>query len=158
MRLLSTPYFNQPLPSFFFDPNLYAPEVFSSGAYAERFGEAVLDIQARGLGSAIVMKIAKRIAERLGTNTPFSKAGVELLEYPKDEEEKSEIKAAIAEWADGDSIAAHIGFGNDFFCTEDHAKRARWPAIFDVTNRAWLKAAYGVNFVSMRELVALLSA
>jgi hypothetical protein len=58
--------------------------------------------------------------------------------------------------ADGDAVAAHIAFGNDYFCTEDQGKSARGASIFDAANRAWLKATYAVKFVTMQELVELL--
>ena len=41
--------------------------------------------------------------------------------------ERAEVARAVAEWADADSIAAHIGYGIDLFCTNDY-KKGRWNA------------------------------
>ncbi len=156
MRLLSAPRLNLPLPSqFLHDQAFYDPQVFSSGAYVERFGDAVAAIEARGVGGAVIAAIVKRIEERLPANARASKSGSQLLAYA-DAEEKTKIKQAIAEWADGDLVASHIGIDNDLLCTEDKGKSAGFPSIFNVANRSWLKAMYGVNFVTIPELAARL--
>jgi|SRR6185312_1238796 hypothetical protein len=36
---------------------------------------------------------------------------------------------ACAEWADGELVAAHIGYGNDILCTDDHGHTARSVSI-----------------------------
>jgi hypothetical protein len=159
IRLLSAPYMNQPLPSRFLnDLAIYAPEVLATGDYNERFGSAVSAIQARGVGGAVLPALVTRIAQRL--NQPTGRTDVQLLEYAynnaRDEADKREIEKAFAESADGDAVAAHIAFGNDYFCTEDQGKSARGASIFDAANRAWLKATYAVKFVTMQELVELL--
>ena len=41
----------------------------------------------------------------------------------KDIHEKREVARGVAEWADGDSVAArNYGYGNDFFCSLDSGK------------------------------------
>jgi hypothetical protein len=67
------------------------------------------------------------------------------------------VAQAIAEWADGDSIAAHYGYGIDLFCTEDQARNARGPSVLDETNRAWLHKVYGIKFVSLEALAEILA-
>ena len=69
--------------------------------------------------------------------------------------ETREVARAIAEWSDGDSIAAHYGYGNDIFCTGDKARPGR-PSILDAANRAWLMTEFGVRFCTIRELASLL--
>jgi hypothetical protein len=156
MLLLSAPRLNIPLPSHFRnDPTFYEPQVFSSGAYNERFGDAAAAIEARGVGGAVVAAIAKRIEHRFRVNgqTP---SGSQFLAYAEDEAERKEIEKAIAEWADGDLVASHIGSENDLLCTEDRAKSAGGPSVFDTTNRAWLSAAYGVKIVTIADLAVRL--
>jgi hypothetical protein len=160
MRLLSTPYFNLPVPSRLLnDPAIYAPEVFASADYNERFGSAVSTIVTRGVGQAVLAALVKKIAQRLEAHRPTVKWDIQLLEYAythsKDQAERKGIEKAVAESADGDAVAAHIAFGNEFLCSEDQGKTARGPSIFNAENRAWLKAAYGVTFVNMKELVAI---
>ena len=157
MHLLSAPRLNLPVPRCFLDdPTFYDPQVFSTAEYAERFGDATAAIEPRGVGGAVIAAIAKRIKQRLSPNAQASKFGSPLLEFAKDEAERREIVKAIAEWADGDLVASHIASANDLLCTEDQAKTARGPSIFDATNRAWLKTTYGVEFVTISELAALL--
>jgi hypothetical protein len=52
-------------------------------------------------------------------------------------------------------IAAHYGYGNDFFCTGDEARPGH-PSILDAANRAWLTADFGVRFCTIPELAARL--
>jgi hypothetical protein len=69
--------------------------------------------------------------------------------------ETREVARAIAEWSDGDSVAAHYGYGNDFFCTGDEARPGH-PSILDAANRAWLTADFSVCFCTIPELAACL--
>ncbi|WP_018320328.1 hypothetical protein [Bradyrhizobium sp. WSM2793] len=62
---------------------------------------------------------------------------------------------ACAEWADGELVASHIAYRNDLLCTNDLA-RAAGKSIFDATNRAWLTTEFGVQFVTLAELLKLL--
>lgn len=63
---------------------------------------------------------------------------------------------ACAEWADGELVASHVAYRNDILCTNDLA-RAAGTSIFDPTNRAWLATEFGVQFVTLAELLRLLS-
>ncbi len=69
--------------------------------------------------------------------------------------EENEIANAIAEWADGDTVAAHIAFQIDYLCTGDQAK-AR-SSIFNPSERAWVTTTYGVRFVTISELAAMIN-
>ena len=60
----------------------------------------------------------------------------------------------VREWADGDSIAAHYGFGIDLFCTADCGKNARGPSVLDSDNRKWLREEFGIQFVTLDEIAA----
>lgn len=62
------------------------------------------------------------------------------------------IAKAVAEWADGDSIAAHIAYKNDYFCTRDKAISAGNTSILSSNNLAVLKKKYGLKIISIKEL------
>lgn len=66
--------------------------------------------------------------------------------------EEKRIWRAVAEWADGDSIAAHIAYGNDFYCTGDRAKNAGSRSIFHSSNVEKLEARYRIRIVTQQEL------
>ncbi len=63
---------------------------------------------------------------------------------------------AIAEWVDGDSIAVHFGYSNEYFCTEDRGKGAGKGSVFYEENLAGLKQVFGLKIVSMSELIETL--
>lgn len=116
-----------------------------------RYHELAEAIKARELGSIPAQRLAKQLANTAHIMpTPWFKA----LGAARDIHEKREVARAIAEWSDGDSIAAHYGYGNDFFCTGDVARRGR-ASILDAAHRAWLTADFGVRFCTLRELAAL---
>ncbi len=71
--------------------------------------------------------------------------------------ESKETQSAIAEWADGDSIIRHIGYGNDYFCTLDNGKSAKAASIFDAEHKKWLNDKFGVKFIIPSDLANLLS-
>lgn len=90
-------------------------------------------IEHRGVGGAVIKDIKRR--GRLSSS-----------------ERENEFARAIAEWADGDSVAAHVAYKNDVFCTEDKGKSAGGKSILDESNRCWLQETYGVTFATIREL------
>jgi hypothetical protein len=69
---------------------------------------------------------------------------------------KRQIEKAFAESGDGDLVAAHIAFGNDYLCTEDQGRSAVSPSVFDAENRAWLKIEHGVEILNAQQLAHLL--
>jgi hypothetical protein len=83
--------------------------------------EVTTAIEARGVGMAPLIAIAQRIQRRLGMTDPAWYGGLDQA----NEAERREIVAAFSEWADGDSIALHVGYGLDVFCTNDRAQTAR---------------------------------
>ena len=68
------------------------------------------------------------------------------------ESEKHFVHKAVAEWADGDSIAAHIAHQIHYFCTRDHGVGAGTSSILSPTNRNALSERFGVIFVIPEEL------
>ncbi len=76
----------------------------------------------------------------------------------RDECESKQVIEAIAEWADGESIIRHIGYGNNYFCTSDEGKSTKGASIFDSDHRKWLACEFGVKFVTPKELAEVISA
>lgn len=68
------------------------------------------------------------------------------------------IAKAIAEWADGDSVASHIAIGGDYFCTNDKAVSGGIKSVFSVRNLAVLKAEYGFTTIRPTDLANLINA
>jgi len=66
------------------------------------------------------------------------------------------LNFAIAEWSDGDSVALHIAYGIDFFCTKDEGKNARANATFGSVVNNELNERVGFKKGSPEELVKLL--
>jgi hypothetical protein len=165
MKLLSTPYMNVPIPDRLRNnPHLYAPEVFATADYSERFGEVVRTINDKGVGEGALVALANEIkAAFADANRKVEIGDRELIKRvydamcaAGDKKNMARVEKAFSEDADGDMVAAHIAFGNDFICSEDRGKSAAGASIFDDENRAWLKATYGVEILNARELAARL--
>lgn len=158
MRILHIPALNLQLPKYLRDrPEFYASHLFETQRYADQFWEIAGAIEARGAGGAMIKALIQRFAAGLPETVTVSGSGTQLLAYAKNEAEETSISKAVAEWADGDLVAAHIASGNEFLCSEDRGRSAAGPAVFDDSNRAWLKETYGVAIVSVRELAAQLA-
>jgi hypothetical protein len=81
------------------------------------------------------------------------------LDRPNNAAESEEIDDGVAEWADEDALAAHYGYNNDYFCSEDFGRAAiaRFGrSILDQNNRTWLTTTLGIQFVTIRQLANLL--
>jgi hypothetical protein len=126
------------------------------GERLNRFFDLARKIEARSLGSSRAHGIAAHFAGRACAQGPWFTA----LGAATDIHETHEVARAVAEWADGDSVAAHYAYGNDIFCTLDNGKaetRRGQPAVLDVNNRAWLTEEFGIQFSTLRELAQRLS-
>lgn len=116
----------------------------------ELFFKVGREIDARGVGFAKIKQIAERIRARSKSSAPW----YSLLNMAIDEREHREIQKAVSEWADGDTIAAHIGYKIDLLCAGDKGQSAGAGSVFDAANRLWLEQTYGVQFVTLSELAA----
>lgn len=138
------------------DPNneIYFQETPNSAeqsARLERQFEAGREIEARGVGFSQLKELAGKFASRANLIEPWFKS----LERAIDVHEMNSVNRAVAEWADGDTLAAHIGYGIDFFCTEDAGKSAGARSILDANNQAWLRERFGVKIISMSDLAKM---
>lgn len=115
---------------------------------SEKASEADIAIARRSMDSGI--NVGRSAAQYLGLeylekNNLTNCLWYEGLRYAP----KGKVKKAVAEWADGENIIRHIGYGIDIFCSRDMGKKA---SILDVTHRQWLSENYGVVFCSPSEL------
>lgn len=67
------------------------------------------------------------------------------------------VANAISEWADGDAVSAHYGYGNDVFCTNDRASGAGAASVFSAANRNRLSQDYALAFCDLTEVQAMLA-
>lgn len=117
----------------------------------DKVHELATAIASRGLGHAVPVKLGLQLSARDGITAP--ELWFQGLRRAKTSSEQEQIARAIAEWADGDSIAAHYGHSINLFCSEDFGENAKGPSVLDGNNRTWLRETYGVKFVTLAELV-----
>jgi hypothetical protein len=137
------------------DQNFYAPDD-SGDSLSERLDKTIAAsraIEDRGVGYAVAKSIADEFAKR---DKVLNEMPMQSLGRARDAHEEGRVSRAIVEWADGDSVAAHIGYGIDVFCTEDEGKSAGTASVLDSTSRTWLEAIYGVKFVTLSELAKMI--
>ena len=115
---------------------------------ANRLGDCDREIEANGCGISQIKQIGQQYAP---ANEPWHK-GIALA--PNSEE--GSIAKAVAEWADGDTVAAHYAYGNDYICTRDIAKSGGPDSVFAPKNRIWLKQRFGVDFVTLVDLSTMI--
>lgn len=111
-------------------------------------------IVARGLGRAQVIELAKSFSERDGAAGEWWPQG---LERTRSARERKKAGLAVNEWADGEALAAHAGYGNDLFCTHDCGGGLGDRSILYRSHRAWLSETHGVTFVTVAELAERLA-
>lgn len=115
----------------------------------EKFFSALRDIEANGVGIAVVKNLGNSLLSSHGATGSW----FEGLALAQSKSELKEVANAVGEWADADSVAAHIAYGNDLFCTRDSGISAG-TSILDSNHRAWLSSQYGVVFVDISDLAA----
>lgn len=64
----------------------------------------------------------------------------------------------VAEWMDGDALAAAYGYGLEYFCTNDRGAGAGTSSIFHPSKRKRYAQNYNVKIVTPDELLAILYA
>jgi hypothetical protein len=69
--------------------------------------------------------------------------------------EATAITKAVAEWTDGDTVAAHYAYANDYVCTANPGTGGT-DAILSTVNRESILAKINMRFVTPEELAALI--
>lgn len=70
--------------------------------------------------------------------------------------ENHQIASAVAEWADGDSVALHIALNGDYFCTNDNAKKAGSNSVLSKKNIEILNTEFNFKKINPLELSELI--
>jgi hypothetical protein len=153
MRILSAPRIggvriNDPSGELY----LKDPDEEAQSMRLKRYEAIAVAIEARGLGFARALKVAELLANRAsGAQSGFVKRAC-----ASDRRSINKVARAMAEWADGDSVAAHYAYAGDLFCTEDRARKAGASSVMHPSHRAWLGRAFKVKLVTIAELARLI--
>jgi hypothetical protein len=113
------------------------------------------EIGARGIGHAVAVSLGLAFSARDGMSGQESR--FQGLRRAKDIHECGQVERAVAEWADGDSIASHYGYGIDLFCSKDFGKSASGSSVLDPNNRKWLNEEFGIQFVTLGKLAEMVT-
>lgn len=139
----------------------FGEEFYEPYPCGEAFGAAVnatnafdATVVARGLGRACVIQLSKSFSERDGAAGEWWPQG---LERTRSAAERKKVRQAVNEWADGEALAAHVGYRNDLFCTRDHGSDLKERSLLHPVHHAWLAESYGITFVKVSELAARLA-
>ena len=109
----------------------------------DRFNACLSEIESRGCGISHIKNI--------GNNFSNGRHWLEGIRNAPTGEDANIVKA-VAEWADGDSVAAHVAYKNTYFCTKDKGKNTAYNLILSEANKLWLDSKYNVKFVTPTEL------
>jgi len=115
---------------------------------ATRFGDCARALETEGYGL--------RHLKTIGSANAGGGFWLDGLGCVPPQDESAVIKA-VAEWADGDSIALHYAYNNDYFCTRDQGKSKSPPSVFSSKGRAWALREFGIRCVSPVELVKIVT-
>ncbi len=107
--------------------------------YAERLSSCADYITSMGCGQTAYNQLKEEFN--------LFDAGSQLIPIKR----RKKFLKAIAEWVDGESLAAHYAAGNEFFCTNDKARSAGTKSIFHEINKSRLEAEYGIKIISSYE-------
>ena len=139
------------------DCELYEPDggIHEVIRCMDKVNELTTEIARRDVGQAIAVELGLRFSRRDGVENP--ELFLQGLGRAKDKPERKKVAEAVREWADGDSVAAHYGFGMTLFCSEDFQKNGARRSVLDQDNRQWLNTKFGIRFVTLAELAQRIS-
>ena len=112
----------------------------------DKTGEACREIENMGCGIAHIRRLAKK-----------DESLCEILEDTVKTQDTRVIAKAFSEWADGDAIASCIGYGINYFCTEDNGKAAGKDSICFPDNKVYLEEKFGIKFISAQDLLNIIN-
>jgi hypothetical protein len=104
----------------------------------------------RHVGHAVAVQLGVQFSQR--DHAPEPELWLQGIGRARNKTEADKVAMAINEWADGDSIASHYGFGIEMFCSDDFGKNATGPSVFDCQHRKWLTNEFGIQFVTLAGL------
>jgi hypothetical protein len=115
-----------------------------------QLGSIATEMAKRHVGHAVAVELGVQFSQR--DQAPEPELWFQGIGRARNKTEADKVALAINEWADGDSIASHYGFGIETFCSDDFGKHAAGPSVFDSEHRKWLADEFGVQFVTLAEL------
>jgi hypothetical protein len=115
----------------------------------DKVNSLTIEIMNRGFGQEAARKIGLQFSGRR-ENLAQPELWQQSLGRARGKKEQRKVAEAVAEWADGDSVGAHYGFGIELFCSEDYGGDG--PSVLDDNNRKWLTDEYSIDFVTLAEL------
>jgi hypothetical protein len=130
----------------FYEDYVSPADVVTRGGKTNEVDSALAQL---GVGRARAVELGLEYSERDNASGEFWMQG---LGRTRDDTERKKVHKAINEWADGDAIAAHIGYGNDLFCTYDQGSNSGERSVLHPSKRAWLRRTYEIAFVNLSEL------
>ena len=119
----------------------------------ECVNELSTEIERRGLGRSKAVELGKEFTKRDAVAEP--ELWLVGLGRARTKSEQNKVAEVAAEWADGDSIAAHCGFGMQLFCSEDFGKSGSGSSVLDPDNRKWLHEEFDIEFATLSELARM---
>lgn len=122
-------------------------ETYSLEERIDRYFQCLEFIEKRGAGKS-------RLHNRLDGNGNRG-----IVKQTRNDNNLSEKQYGkdFAEWADGDALAAHYGYGIDYFCTNDEAKNAGRYSVFYNDNLNAVKNKFGIKVKSPCKLIPIIS-
>lgn len=109
-------------------------------------GDVCNEIENMGCGISHIRKLSPK-------GTPLCK----ILESAVKKQDENVVAKAFAEWADGDAIASCIGYGIDYFCTEDNGKAAGTYSVCAPANKTHLESLFPIKFISVQGLLNIIT-
>lgn len=136
------------------DDDLYKPmetDEQELAARLNRANEAIRAFEQEGVGSAHILALANQAIQQNPELAPLGQFRAFAYGDP------TKIPGAVAEWADGDALAAHYSHGHDVFCTLDRGKSAGFGSVLHKSRRRWLQEKFRIQIFTPTELAAHIS-
>ncbi|WP_240471315.1 hypothetical protein [Komagataeibacter rhaeticus] len=121
----------------------------------DKVHELSKNLGCKGVGKAAAIELGVKLTKKYGSGKDelFHRG----LGRAETKAERDSVAKVVAEWADGDSIAAHYGFGMDLFCSEDFGRSSKKASVLDEDHRRWLKSDFDIGFVTLIDLARMLT-
>jgi hypothetical protein len=139
------------------DDGLYKPQLSDErqlGELLDRTHFAAEAFERQGCGVAWVTALGEI---SLRDHPELTQRGIRspLLAFAHGNDQDA-IPDAVAEWADGDALAAHYGHQHDVFCSLDRGSCAGSRSILYNSRREWLRHQFGLQIRCPKEVAAIL--
>lgn len=137
------------------DENIYKPQdILKQKEILTRTFHAARVFEREGLGIAHVLKMGEKVLQQRPNLAQQGIGAIRAFSYSDD---LTKIPSAVAEWADGDAMAAHYGHNHDVFCTLDRGRNAGQYSVLHENRRIFLKSKFGIQILTPNELSEYIS-